>query len=120
MVIGLLILIQVFLNVTGVFLILFLIECQGVFIIYFLLAAREMAATHVMNGSHDTRKYLYRRYFLQLNVLLMQFWAAFVASLLLVVTILRLTVVGGGVTWVDLNYVSFFIIVKYSLVNYIN
>lgn len=119
-ILGLLAISQIFLNVSGLFIVLFLIECQGIFIIYFLVVARDTVAVRAVGLGYDTRKYLYRRYFLQLNVLLVQFWAAFVATLLLIVAIVRLVVVGGCVTWVDLNFVNFFFIFKYNFMGYMS
>ena len=107
-----------FLNLNNLFIILFLIECQSIFVIYLLITVQQLTRVNIENREYDIYKCLINRYYAQLSLLFLQFWIIFISAVLLTFVILWFSNVLGSISWLDINYLSYFYILKLGLNNY--
>ena len=79
---------------------------------------QQLTRVNIENREYDIYKCLINRYYAQLSLLFLQFWIIFISAVLLTFVILWFSNVLGSISWLDINYLSYFYILKLGLNNY--
>lgn len=103
---------HIFIILNNFFILLFLFECQSMLIIYFLGAIQQAI------GHKENYKKFNIQCLTQLTVLFIQFWAIFVAAIMLIFVVLWFSNSFGLICWEGLNQLSYFYITKLGFNSY--
>lgn len=96
----------VYLNLSHIFILVFLLECQGIIFLYFITQNQntfkfKKIVKSILNSAQKSRIW-------RTNALFIQFWTNFFGALLLIMCTSQLVNIFGSLNWLDLEYFAYF------------